>query len=250
VPLQRREPRHRVVHRPTGSPRGLVAGPGCWPNGAKTGRPAAGRAAWCTPSPTVRRRSSSRRGCTPATCSRPVSRPRPRAAAAAASSSTLARSTVVRSRCSCARSASPSRCSRSHARRSSIWLSVRSHSWSPSAARCGHRGPPGAGQPEGLSRAQVPGLGGVGQVVGAGRGAGAAAAKDRAGGLGDGLGGLPDTGEVSPGPAGDVDEAVAAGVQAVRGGHDVRDGLGLDLTAAAAGGVGRQVADVPGLQVR
>ncbi len=99
-------------------------------------------------------------------------------------------------------------------------------------------------------RAQVPGSGGVSQVVRSGGGVGAAAAKDRAGCLGDGLGGLPDTGEVSPGPAGDVGEGVATGVQAVRGRHDVRDALGLDLTPAAAGGVGRQVTHVPGLDVR
>jgi hypothetical protein len=68
-------------------------------------------------------------------------------------------------------------------------------------------------------RAQVPGLGGVGQVVGGRRHVGAAAFEDRAGCLGDGLGGLPDTGEVCSGPAGDVGEAVAAGVQPVRGGH-------------------------------
>jgi hypothetical protein len=50
---------------------GLPECPGRWAGllagrmAPRTPRPAAGRAAWCTPSTTVRRRSSSRRGCTP-----------------------------------------------------------------------------------------------------------------------------------------------------------------------------------------
>ena len=69
--------------------------------------------------------------------------------------------------------------------------------------------------------AESMGSGDVGQVGGGGAAVDAAAAEDRAGCLGDGLGGLPDTGEVSCGPAGDVGEGVATGVQAVHGGHHV-----------------------------
>ena len=78
------------------------------------------------------------------------------------------------------------------------------------------------------------------------RGVGVQWGQDAPGGPSDGVGGLPNHAQVSPGPAGDVGEAVAAGVHALRGGHHVRDALGLDLAPAAAGGVGRQVADVPG----
>ncbi len=96
---------------------------------------------------------------------------------------------------------------------------------------------------------RVPDSGGAGQVVWTGCGVGAAAAQDRAGCFGDGLGDLPDHGGVSPGPAGEVGEGVAAGVQAVRGGHHVRDALGLNLTAPPAGQVGRQVRHVPALEM-
>jgi len=150
----------RTAHvRSAGSPACRTApvdGPDCWPSGAKTERAAAGKAAWCTPSMTVRRRSSSRRGCPPATCSRPVSRPHPVTVSAAAclaaavSSPPRAQRSATRSRRSCARSRSPSRCSRSDARRSSVWVSARSRSWS--AYGCplrAWRALPGAGQPEG-----------------------------------------------------------------------------------------------------
>ena len=87
----------------------------------------------------------------------------------------------------------------------------------------------------GPRRNRVPGSGDAGQVAGTCCGVGVAAVQDVAGGPGDGFGGLPTLSEVSPGPAGNVGEGVATGVQAVRGGPHVRDALGLDLAPPAAG---------------
>jgi hypothetical protein len=76
-----------------------------------------------------------------------------------------------------------------------------------------------------------------------------AGVEDAADGGEDGVGGGADFGGVSPGPAGDVGEGVAAGVYAVSGGDDVCDGLGLNLTAATAEQVGGGVGDVAALNV-
>ncbi len=137
----------------------LVAGPGCLPSGVRTPRQVAGRAAWCTPSTTVRRRSSSRRGCPPTTCSRPVSRPHPHGVCGGLPRSgggggelvdaglELGSALAVRLVCSCARSASPSRRSGVGAFAQLVGVGCPLRSWRPSW--CRSAGGPGPGSTPG-----------------------------------------------------------------------------------------------------